>query len=89
MEGCFIAVRSITRGLGMVELLRSQDTSAVGCTSGRSSEIDETKVARDGLKDRHSRHTTDLNSKSIDNCSSLFHHWIREKSSAKNSVLIR
>lgn len=62
--------RSITRGL--VELLRSQDTCAVGCTSGRSSEIDETKVARNtSLK----RHKTDLNSKGRDNtdncCSSL------------------
>lgn len=33
--------------------------------SARSSEIDETKVARNSLKDRHSRRTTDLNS--IDN----------------------
>lgn len=41
-----------------VELLRSQDTCAVGCTSGRSSEIDETKVARNtSLKDRHTRGT--------------------------------
>lgn len=51
-----MCMRSITRGL--VELLRSQDTCAVGCTSGRSSEIDETKVARNtSLKDRHTRGT--------------------------------
>lgn len=88
VEGCFIAVRSITRGLGSyceVRILLRLDAPF----SARSSEIDETKVARNSLKDRHSRRTTDLNS--IDNRSSFFLHeknrGRRREFYSKNSML--